>query len=376
MANVFTALQPILFSAARVVGRELTGFSAAVDRNFNDKNVALGDTVKVPVVPALTSSTTTTSNVFPTGADRTLISRDLTLNQASQVTWHTTAEQERSLGNGGNADDVFGQTVEQGIRTLTNEIEAYLGVTADLAATRARGIAGTDPFASNLNMTANMKKVLDDLGAPQIDRSIVTTTTSGASIRNQITAGMLLGSDAQVGGVRAGEILNLNGFSIKESAGIATHTAGTGTGYLVDGALVAGNTAVTVDTGSGTILAGDAIGFAGSTDYYGVKTALSGSDLVIQDPGLAAAVADDDAIAVVGTHTASMALQRSALVSVVRPALQPIGGGVEQMTITDSQTGWSFLLLRVVQDGQVSYFMRVVYDAFAPNPEFLAKIIG
>jgi len=379
MANVFTALQPVLFSAARVVGRELTGFSAAVDRNFNDKNVAKGGTVKVPVVPALTSSTTTTSNVFPTGNDRTLTSRDLTLNNAEEVSWHTTAEEERSLGNGGNADDIFVQTVEQGIRTLVNRIEEDLGVTADLACTQGQGTAGTDPFASNLNATADFKKILDDLGAPQVDRSMVIGTTSGASIRKQITAGMLQGSDAQVGGVRSGEILNLNGFSIKESAGVANHVSGTGAGYLVNGTPALGDTSIPVDTGSGTILAGDMVSFDSATGLYGVKTDFVATNMILQDPGLIKQLTlpiDDDTITITGNHVANIAMQRSALVSVVRPALQPIGGGIEQMTITDSQTGWSFLLLRVVQDGQVSYFMRVVYDAFAPNPEFLAKIIG
>jgi len=379
MSNVFTALEPRLFSAAKVVGRELTGFSAAADRSFNDKNVALGDTVKVPVAPALTASASSPSNVFPTGNDRTLTSRDLTLSNADEVSWHSTAEEERSLGNGGNADDVFIQTVEQGVRTLTNLIEASLGVTADLACTQGQGTAGTDPFASNLDATANFKKVLDDLGAPAIDRSIVIGTTSGASIRKQLTAGMLVGADAQVGGVRSGEILNLNGFSIKESAGVATHVSGTGTGYLVNGTPALGDTSIPVDTGSGTILAGDMVSFDSATGLYGVKTDFVATNMILQDPGLIKQLTlpiDDDSITIEPSHTANIAMQRSALVSVVRPALQPIGGGIEQMTITDSQTGFSFLMLRVVQNGQVSYFMKVVYDSFAPNPEFLAKIIG
>ncbi len=51
MANTLTALAPLLFSAARIVPKELTGLLGASDLNFDDKGVAAGQTVTVPVMP-------------------------------------------------------------------------------------------------------------------------------------------------------------------------------------------------------------------------------------------------------------------------------------------------------------------------------------
>jgi hypothetical protein len=46
------------------------------------------------------------------------------------------------------------------------------------------------------------------------------------------------------------------------------------------------------------------------------------------------------------------------------------------MTIADPETGLSFLMLRVPQNAQASYFLRTVYDAFAPNPYAIAIGLG
>jgi len=69
------------------------------------------------------------------------------------------------------------------------------------------------------------------------------------------------------------------------------------TKYLVNnsGGYTTGDTTIAVDTGSGTILAGDMVQF-GTTetlDTYRVKTALSGGSFTIHAPGLRASVADN-----------------------------------------------------------------------------------
>lgn len=73
-----------------------------------------------------------------------------------------------------------------------------------------------------------------------------------------------------------------------------THNTGTGTGYLLNGAKAVGSTAIAVDTGSGTIEAGDILTI-GSTQYT-VHSPLSGGTVALVSPGLTAAAADNAAM--------------------------------------------------------------------------------
>ena len=75
-------------------------------------------------------------------------------------------------------------------------------------------------------------------------------------------------------------------------------TKGTGASYLVDDAsLSAGDTVIGADGGSGTILIGDWVTFAGHTAAYLVSVALSGGSFTINSP-LLENVADNAAITV------------------------------------------------------------------------------
>src|SRR5690606_36957524 len=94
--------------------------------------------------------------------------------------------------------------------------------------------------------------------------------------------------------LRNGELLNLYGFSIKESAGVQSHTKGAATGTLINNASgeAIGETTLTLDTitvNTTGILAGDVITHASdATNKYVVKTGLvaTSGDIVINKPGL------------------------------------------------------------------------------------------
>lgn len=75
---------------------------------------------------------------------------------------------------------------------------------------------------------------------------------------------------------------------------------GTGEGYLVNNGAGygIGATSIAVDTGTGTMLVGDQIKFAGHATLYTVATALTAGVVVIAAPGLVATVADNEAVTV------------------------------------------------------------------------------
>lgn len=385
MANTLTNLAPVIYAAARNVPRELVGMIGAVRRDFTAEGIAKGDTVKVTVAPAMSSADVTPSQTFTAGSDRTPTTKSVTLTNYKEVSWHLTAEEERTLMNAGVAQDLLRQTIEQGMRTLVNAIELHTWQVAYKGASRAAGTAGTTPFASNLNALNDVRKILVDNGVMvnPADCSLVINTAAGVNLRNLSSLQKVNESgDSDV--LRQGVLSLLGGFAIRESGQITTHTKGAATGGLINNASgeAIGQTTLTLDTitvNTTGYKAGDIITHASdSTNKYVVNTGLvaTSGDIVIGDPGLLVAANDNDAITVGNNYTPNVALHRNAIVLIARPALQPEGGGIEQMVITDPVSGLSFLLLRVVGNGMASWYLRIVYEASPVNGFAIATLMG
>jgi len=374
MANTLTSLAPTLFSAAKEVANEPSGMISAINMNFDDKGVAKGDTVTVDVAPTRAASDFTPAATTTSGTDATASSIAVTISKSRKVSWHLTGEQQRSLENGGINQDWVRQLVSQGMRTLRNEAEIDAVVAGKEGASRAYGTAGTTPFASDLSALTNARKILQDNGAPMADLQFVADTAAGLNLRNLgvLQNAYQAGSEEER---RSGRFLPQMGFSIRESAGVALHTKGSGASYLLNGALAIGDTSVTVDTGSGTILAGDVVTFAGTTDKYVVNTALAANVFVIGKPGSKAVEADNDAVTVGNNYTSNLAFERSAIVGIMRPPLIPANPTIQQMAISD-QYGMTYLMLDIAQYGQRTWELHLAWGFKAVNGEFIATVLG
>ncbi len=378
MSNTLTAIAPALYSDGRIVPRERVGFVQSVTTDFNDQGAAKGDTVKITVAPTMSTGTYTPAQTFAAGTDSIPTTLSLTLSQSKEVTWNLTAEEEKSLMNSGVAQDYAAQRVKQAIRAMVNGIESYVGTVADVGCSRGYGTATTTPFgtAANLTDSAAMFKILEDNGAA-LDNglSLVLDTTAGANIRGVQTNLFKANEAGSAELLRRGVLGSIHGFDLRESAGVALHTAGGGTSYVVNGSHAVGATSIVVKTGSGTILAGDVVSI--NSVKYVVKTGVAApGTMVIQEPGLLATASDSDTVTITATHRANIALHKSAIALVARPALQPVSSNCEQMVVSDEVTGLSFLLVRNVGSGMSSWYLRCVYDAFAANPYAMAKLIG
>jgi hypothetical protein len=383
MANTFSpTLQKIFFAAAAIIPTELTGFAGAVMQDFNDQGVEEGGTVRVPIIPKATvGSIPAPSMSFVAGTDRTGSGIDFTLAQTAEVSWNMSAKDEQTLENSGTAQDVFKQTMEQNFRALRNQIESYLALVAKNAACRAIGTAGSAPFASDFNFLADMRKVMDDNGAPP-SQTVVMNTTASNGLR-KLAALFKVNESGTEDLLRNGVLGRLHNFDLRESAGVVSHTKGTMTTALVNSAaLVIGSTTIPYDggtPGATGIVAGDVITIAGDTNKYVVKTgpgAAAAGNIVIQSPGLLIAPADNAAIAVGNTYTGNIALSKSAIALVVRPDLQPDSPEIQQQVVTDSVTGFSYLVVRKVGSRMASWYMRSIYDAVAVNPYAINTLLG
>lgn len=375
MPNTLTALAPTLFSAAKEVANEPFGVVSAINTNFDDKRVARGDTVPVPIAPVRSASDFTPAATSTSGADATATTIGVKISKSRKVDWHLTGEQLRSLQNGDNDKDWVGQLIKQGMRTLRNECEIDAALALKIGASRAFGTAGTTPFASDLSALTNARKILQDNGAPLADLQFVGDTSTGLNLRNLgvIQNHYQAGSDEER---RSGVLQRQFGFMPRESAGVGLHTKGTGSGYLVNAVSTpAGSTAITVDTGTGTILAGDVITFAGDANHYVVTGALESNVVTIGAPGLRVAAADNTAITVGNNYTANLAFERSACVGIMRPPLVPENPTIQQMAVSDP-LGMTYLMMEIAQYGQVTWELHLAWGFRTVNTEFAAIVLG
>jgi hypothetical protein len=380
MANVLTDLAADIYVAADRVARELVGAITSVKVNSGTERVAKGDTVRSHFTRAATSVDITPSMTIPEGTDQTVDNKtmSITKSKAVQIPW--TGEDMKSVNNGAGFSTIYGDQVMQAMRTITNEVEVDLMTEIYKNASRAVGTAGTTPFASNFDLIAQARQILVDNGCPVNDGNItmVLNTLAGTNIRNlaQLQKANENGSDEML---RQGTLLDLQGVRLKESAGVQLHTAGTGSGYLVDGALAVGTKVVDVDTGTGTILAGDIVTFAAdTTNKYVANSALSGGTFSIAAPGAKVTIADDNAITLGAAYTANSVFHRDAVELAFRAPAQPEGGdaAVDAMTVQDPRSGLVFDIRAYKGFHKAMFSVEASWGVKAWKPEFIANILG
>jgi len=380
MANVLTSLAADIYKSADIVGRELVGVVTSSTMNGGSERAALNDVVRSHFTRAATVSTVSPSMTIPEGTDQTVDNKTLTLSQTASVKIPYTGEDIKHLDNGSGFQSVYGDQITQAFRAIANQIETYAWQKAYQGASRAFGTAGTTPFASNFNEVAELRQILVDNGAPMDGQaSLVINTLAGTKLRNlaQLQKVNEAGSSNLL---RQGELLNLQGLSLKESAAPVAVTKGTGSGYLVNNGAgyAVGSTAITVDTGTGTILAGDTITFTGDTNKYVVATALAANVVTIAEPGLRVAVADNVAITVGNTATSNVAFHRAAIEVAMRPFAVPPGGDAaeESMIVSDPWSGLSFDISVYKGYKKMMVDISCVYDVKVWKPAFVSILLG
>lgn len=378
MANTLTNLVPDLFEALDTVSRELVGYIPSVTVDSGVERAAVGQTVRSHVAPASEATDVAPGVTPPDDGDQDIGNRFMTISKSRRVPVRWNGEEQRGANSGPGYNSILQNQFAQAMRTLCNEMERDL---ANLYTTssRAIGTAGTTPFASDLSDTANVRKVLVDNGAPVNDMQLVIDTAAGAKMRT-LTQLTKANEAADSSLLRQGVLLDVHGMSIRESAQTQTTVKGTGTGYLVNSAsLVIGSTQIPVDTGTGTIVAGDVITFAGDDNKYVVASGIAEPGTVtIAEPGLREAPADNAAVTVGESYTANAAFDRGAIVLATRMPARPEEGDQadDVMMVTDPRSGMSFEVALYKQYRQVQYEISAAWGVQNFKPEHTALLLG
>lgn len=378
MANTLTNLVPDLYAALDVVSRELVGMIPAVTMDARVDRAAEGQNVRVTIVPTNTSSSITPAMGVPAAADQAIDNVSIVINKAKAVPFSWEGNEQVGLNSGVGYGNIRVNQIAQAMRTLVNEIEADLcGLQSTFS--RAFGTAGTTPFATAGDFTdaTNTLKILKDNGAPVQDNHLVVNTTAGA---------IFLGKQSNASVAFEPTIMNqgvfqtLSGMSVRESGQVVSFTKGTGASYLVNNGAgyAVGATSIAVDTGSGTVLAGDIVTFAGDTNQYVVATALSGGTLVLAAPGLRKALADNAAMTVVNSSARNLAFNRSAIVLATRMPQRPQEGdmAIDVMTIQDPRSGLAFEVSIYPGYRKIRYEIALAWGVKNIKPEHTALLLG
>lgn len=380
MANTLTSLLPDLYEALDVVSRELTGMIPAVTLDANAARAAVGQSILVPITPAADVENTTPGSIPPDTGDQTIDNTTIEITKSRTAPFRWLGEEVKGVNAGPGFSNLRAGQIAQAIRALVNEVEADLCGLYPYAS-RACGTAGTTPFGTpGIADAAAVLKILQDNGAPLSDLHLTIDTAAGLKLRSlaQLTQANTAGTATMR---EQGVLLNLFGFNLRESAKVALHTAGTGTSYVINHPstdLAVGASTIAMDGGSGTILAGDAVVFEGDAEKYIVKTALSAGSLVINKPGLMAALADGKTVTRSASYRANMAFHRGAMVLVARaPALPQEGdAATDRMVITDPRTGLSFELAMYPQYRRIRYEISLAWGVACIKPEHCAVLLG
>ena len=366
--NQLQKLEPTLFSAAQEVSREPFGAVDAINTAFDDRGVAIGDEVTVPIAPTRAAEDFVPAAAAATGTAAEADDVKVRITKSRKVPFHLTGEQLRSLDNGATSAEWIRQMLAQGMRTLRNEAERDLVNEIKVGASRAAGAAGTSPFADDLNALVDVRKILRDNGAPMSDMQFVYDTSAEAAL---LKLGVVQKAD-QSGSPqerRTGILLPQFGFSMRASAGIEAHEAGTGADYVTDGATAQGVRTVGAKTGTGTILPGDVVTMGGVK--YVVNEALANGTFRIGRPGARNIIADESAIALSADYTPLLAFERGAVAGVMRPPVIPQNPTISQVAISD-EFGMTYLLLDIAQYGQRTWELHLAWGFRVVQGEHVA----
>jgi hypothetical protein len=380
--NTITNLIPTLYEALDQVSREMVGFIPAVSRNSNVERAALNQSVNIFIAPPIVGGNVTPGATPPSDGDAVIGNTIMTISKSRYWPVRWNGEEQRAVSQSGQLQNVIRDQFAQAFRAAVNEIEVDLAALY-VSISRYYGAAATVPFgnAADFSDFAQTLRILDDNGAPISDRQLVLGGGAIANLRGKQNVLFKANEAGTTDLLRLGILGMVEGYAIHNSAAVKTHVAGTAAAYTTDAAGYAvGATSLTLITGTGTLLPGDAITFAGDTNIYTVSVGLAAPGVVvIAEPGLRVAMsAATKALTLIATCPRAMAFSRSAIALTTRaPALPETGDMADDRTmVVDPVSGLGFEVSMYRQYRQVKWEVACAWGVKAIAPRHIAGLLG
>lgn len=376
-------LMPSLYVGVGKVAREMVGFIPSCAKNAEATRAAKGEKIIIPTGTAGALEDISEAMQTPSTNPGALGKTEMEITNAKVVPFYWTGEEQKGVANGGQYNKVIADQFSDALRKLVNAVETDLAKAAIEGASRAYGTAGTTPFgtAGDFSDFAQMAKILDDNGCPVTDRALVLSSAAFANLRGKQNLLLKVNEAGTDEFLRTGYTSPVQGFSIWNSAGLGTHTKGTGSSYVTNlaSALAEGAKVIGIDTGSGTVLPGDVVTFTGDTNKYMVNVGTDAAgNIEIGTPGLRKSLADGVAMTIGNDYVPSVAFHKDALQLIARaPAVPTVGDdAIDSTIITDPVSGLSFEVRVYGGYRKVRFEVGLAWGVKCIQPEFCGILLG
>lgn len=378
MANVFTDLEQDALLALDTISNEQIGFINAVRSDFSTEHLAKDRVIRSFVAPQGSLADTTPSAAAPDTGDQTFTNKTLSITKDRHYAIRWTAEDLLQMNGGGpGANSMMQDQIAQGMRTIRNELEADIGALG-VYACRAHAPLGTNLFDSTglIKDVAAAKQILVDNGAPTGDMSLVVGSDENVNLLG-IPNLYKANEAADVDFLRNGVLGKVFDVKLKHSAQVdQDFVKGTGASYLLnDASSAVGDTVIAADTGSGTIIIGDIVSFAGDANKYVVTAALAAGSFTIAAPGLRVALADDAAITVANESNRNMLFDRNAIAIATRLPVYIPGEEDQRVVVQDPKSGLAFQILTYMEHKRMHMQIGLAWGVAVMKPEHLCLMV-
>lgn len=379
MINSLTPLIPAFIGNFVDVLRESTPLDA-VSTGFGESSVPLGGTVQVPYSAPVAGATITPGATTSDPAGVTVSAATITMTKNRKFAFGLTGDDQLRAASMGA--DFKSLQMKQAVRALINEVWADVAA-LNAYASEAFGAAGSTPFASDLSVLVAARKALRDSLTSLDGLSLIMDTAAEANLLKlgSLSNNYQSGSDQTLRQGKPGILYNFNPLVANS---IPVSTKGTGTAYVTGSAVAAGAVQIPLITGSGTVVTGDVVTFAGDATKYVVKTGITAPGTITlnqctQDGGgLHVALASGAAMTIIGNATRNMAFHQSAIGLAIRPSAVPDGGdaATDRILMTDPVTGLTVGVAMYKQYMQQAFEIQATWGASMIRPELAKLVLG
>jgi hypothetical protein len=327
-SNTLTTVIPQILAQGLMALREMAITSRLVNRKYEKDAAGKGSTIDIPIPSAIAVNNVSPSYVPPDDSGVTPTEVTITLDQWKEAPFFM-SDKDFLEATSGVIPMQAGEAVKAVANTVDNAVLAQY-----VNAYGYAGVAGTTPFATDTSEFLDARKVLFDQLAPASPRYVLLDTDAeAAALALRAFQDNAWRGDNQ--GILEGQIGRKLGSDWFVNQNVGSHTAGTAANATTDATgYAAGLKTVTLaSAGTGTILTGDIVTFAGDSQTYTITSGdadVSNGGTISFEPGLKVAMsAATKAITLKATHVVNLAFQRDAIALVSRPfaASDPMGLG-------------------------------------------------